>query len=142
MIKLKSYSDFFKDVEAEGEFKCFDYSDEVKKEIIDDYRKVFAYERMELLSYFIDEVVETARLLEVRIFPKNELMYIRAEVRFRGSKGRLGKPYHLLTLWDCFHDLKSYTFIRGEAKKMRYPTEILRRTDEILFLTEWRAFHE
>ena len=43
MLKLKSYEDFFKDVEAEGEFKCFDYSDEVKKEIIDDYRKVFAY---------------------------------------------------------------------------------------------------
>ena len=31
MLKLKSYEDFFKDVEAEGEFKCFDYSDEVKK---------------------------------------------------------------------------------------------------------------
>lgn len=124
MSKFKKYQEFFKDVEAEGEFVCYDYPEDVKRSIVGDFEPVLEGETNEPLKCALEDILATAQLREVRVFPKNEFMYVRAEVKFIDADGEWGEPYQILALWDCFNVLKSYTFVRGEERTEVYPTEL------------------
>ena len=124
MSKFKTYKEFFKDVEAEGEFVCYDYDDDVKRSIIGDFEPVLQGESDDPLKCALEDILATAQLREVRVFPKNEFMYVRAEVKFVNGNGEWSEPYQLLALWNCFNDLKAYTFVRGEERCEVFPAEL------------------
>jgi len=124
MSKFKTYKEFFKDVEAEGEFVCYDYADDVKRSIIGDFEPVLQGEKDDPLKCAIEDILSTAQLREVRVFPKNEFMYVRAEVKFVDVDGCWSEPYQILAFWDCFNVLKSYTFVCGEERCEVFPTAL------------------
>lgn len=129
-MKYVEYDEFVQIVNEQGKYVCFDYSEDVKQSIIEDFRPVFDRESEdnEMLKFFVDEIIETAKPLEIRVYPKNEFMLVRVEVRFRDVKGEFGQPYQLLAFWDCFYRLKAYTFVRGESQKSEFPEELADRT--------------
>lgn len=120
--KYMSYEDFSKFLVAQGEFECFDYPDETKKAIIGDFVPVLTRSG-DPLSAQLEDILATAQLREVRIFPKEEWMYVRVCVRFLDSNAEWGEPFQLAALWDCFNMLKGYTFISMTSKEGCNPPE-------------------
>lgn len=121
--KFKSYKAFFAAVQEQGEFECFDYDEDVKKEIVGDFIPVLTGSG-DPLERALEDILATAKLREVRVFPENEYMYVRCEVRFLDEQAAWGEPCQLLALWDCFNRLHGYTFVRGTAHESFYPAEL------------------
>lgn len=116
-MKFVKYDQFVQIVNEQGKYVCYDYTEDDKKSIINDFRPVLEGEpKDEPLKVFVDDIIETAKLLEVRVFPKQEYMLVRVEVMLRTDEGNYVGPSQLLALWDCFYQLKAYTFIHGESQ--------------------------
>ncbi len=117
--KLMSYDDFFAMLDAEGAFDSFDYDEETKKGILGDFLPVLKGSGDPLETH-----IATAKLKEVRTYPKNEIMYVRVEVRFLTETAEWSRPYQMLAAWDCFNILKGYVFPVGKGTRTRLPIEL------------------
>ena len=122
-VKLMSYDDFFAMLDAEGEFDSFDYDEETKKGILGDFLPVLKGSGDPLETH-LEDILATAKLKEVRTYPKNEIMYVRVEVRFLTETAEWSRPYQMLAAWDCFNILKGYVFPVGKGTRTHLPIEL------------------
>ena len=121
--KLMSYDEFFAMLDAEGEFDSFDYDEETKKDILGDFLPVLRGSGDPLETH-IEDILATAKLKDVRTYPKNEIMYVRVEVRFLTETAGWSRPYQMPAAWDCFNVLKGYVFPVGKGTRTRLPIEL------------------
>ena len=121
--KLMSYDDFFAMLDAEGAFDSCDYDEETKKGILGDFLPVLKGSGDPLETH-LEDILATAKLKEVRTYPKNEFMYVRVEVRFLTETAEWSRPYQMLAAWDCFNILKGYVFPVGKGTRTRLPIEL------------------
>ena len=113
--KLMSYDDFFAMLDEQGKFESFDYDDETKKGIVGDFLPVLRGSG-DPLEEHLEDILATAKLKEVRVYPKDEIMYVRVEVRFLTDMAAWSRPYQMLAAWDCFNNLKGYVFPVGKGR--------------------------
>ena len=122
-VKLMSYDDFFAMLSKEGEFKSYDYDDDTKKSIISDFLPVLEGSGDPLETH-VEDILATAILKDARVYPKNEIMYVRVEVRFLTETAEWSSPYQMLAAWNCFNNLMGYTFPVGKGHKSELPYEL------------------
>ena len=122
-IALMSCRDFFAMLDAEGEFKSFDYDDETKRSIIGDFFTVLNGSG-DPLETQVEDILATATLKEVRVYPKNEVMYVRVEVRFLTETAEWSDPYQMIAAWGCFNELMGYAFPVGKGWRSELPMEL------------------
>ena len=94
-VKLMSYRDFFEMLEELGEFKSYNYDDETKKLIIGDFNKVLKWSD-DPLEVHLEDILATAKLMEARVYPSDETMYVRVMVQFLTETAQWSKPYQML----------------------------------------------
>ena len=122
-VKLMSYDDFFAMLDRQGEFKSFDYDDETKRSIVADFLPVLEGSGDPLETH-LEDILATAVLKEARAYPKDEIMYVRVEVRFLTATAEWSRPYQMLAAWDCSHKLKGYVFPVGKGRRSEVPIEM------------------
>lgn len=122
-FKLKSYDDFFGMLEKLGEFKSYDYDDETKRSIIEDFLPVLE-NTGDPLETHIEDILATAKLKEVRVYPKDETMYVRVEVQFLTETAEWSQPYQMVAAWDSMSQLKGYAFPVGKGRRTELPVEL------------------
>ena len=122
-VKLMSYDEFFAMLEEQGEFKVYDYDDEIKAMILGDFLPVLKGSGDPLETH-IEDILATAKLMEVRIYPKEEWLYVRVEVKFLAETAKWSRPYQMLAAWDCFNELKGYVFPVGKGRRSELPIEL------------------
>ena len=121
--KLKSYDDFFGMLEKLGEFKSYDYDDETKRSIIEDFLPVLE-NTSDPLKTHIEDILATAKLKEVRVYPKDETTYVRVEVQFLTETAEWSRPYQMVAAWDAMFRLKGYAFPVGKGRRTELPVEL------------------
>ena len=129
-IALMSCGDFFAMLEDQGEFKSFDYDDATKASIIGDFYPVLSGSGDPLETH-VEDILATATLKEVRVYPKDEIMYVRVEVRFLTETAEWSDPYQMLAAWDCFHELMGYVFPIGKGRRSEIPIEMENPENEL-----------
>ncbi len=122
-VKLMSYDDFFAILDEQGEFKSYDYDDDTKKSIIADFLPVLEGSGDPLETH-VEDILATAILKDTRVYPKNEVMYVRVEVRFLTETAEWSRPYQMLAAWDCSNNLMGYTFPVGKGHNSELPYEL------------------
>ena len=121
--KLMSYDDFFGMLGELGEFRSYDYDDESKRAIIGDFLPVLENSD-DPLEEHVEDILATAKLKEVRIYPKGETMYVRVEVRFLTETAEWSRPYQMVAAWDGLFRLKGYAFPVGKGRRTELPVEL------------------
>ena len=121
--KLKSYDDFFGMLEELGEFRSYDYSDEIKRSIVEDFLPVLE-NTSDPLKTHIEDILATAKLKEVRVYPKDETTYVRVEVQFLTETAEWSRPYQMVAAWDSMSQLKGYAFPVGKGRRTELPVEL------------------
>ena len=121
--KLMSYDDFFGMLEELGEFVSYDYDDETKRSILDDFLPVLKNSGDPLETH-VEDILATAKLKEARVYPKGEEMYVRVEVQFLTENAEWSRPYQMVAAWDCFNNLKGYAFPVGKGRRTELPVEL------------------
>ena len=122
-VALMSYDDFFAMLDEQGEFQSFDYDDATKESIVSDFLPVLQGSGDPLETH-LEDILATAELKEVRVYPKDELMYVRVMVRFLTETAEWSAPYQMLAAWDCFKTLKGYVFPVGKGHRSELPIEL------------------
>lgn len=122
-MALMSYDDFFAMLDEQGEFNSFNYDDATKEAIISDFLPVLQGSG-DMLETHLEDILATAELKEVRVYPKDELMYVRVMVRFLTETAEWSDPYQMLAVWDCFNNLKGYAFPVGKGHRNEFPIEL------------------
>ena len=122
-VALMSYDDFFAMLDEHGEFQSFDYDDATKESIVSDFLPVLQGSGDPLETH-LEDILATAELKEVRVYPKDELMYVRVMVRFLTETAEWSTPYQMLAAWDCFKNLKGYVFPVGKGHRSELPIEL------------------
>ena len=120
---LMSYDDFFAMLERQGEFKSFEYDEATKAAIIADIADVLEGSGDPLETH-LEDILATAELKEVRVYPKDEIMYVRVIVRFLTETAEWSVPYQMLAAWDAFKKLKGYVFPVGKGRRCEVPVEM------------------
>ena len=100
-----------------------DYDDETKAMILGDFLPVLKGSGDPLETH-IEDILATAKLMEVRIYPKEEWLYVRVEVKFLAETAKWSRPYQMLAAWDCFNELKGYVFPVGKGRRSELPIEL------------------
>ena len=113
--KLMAYRDFFDMLEELGELKSYNYGDETKKSIIGDFNKVLKWSDDPLETH-LEDILATAKLVDARIYPSDETMYVRVMVQFLTETAQWSKPYQMLAAWDSHFNLKGYVFPIGKGQ--------------------------
>ncbi|MBQ2632943.1 MAG: hypothetical protein IJG13_24985 [Kiritimatiellae bacterium] len=121
--KYMTYEQFFKFLRDQGKYDCHHYGDDTKRGIIEDFEPVLTRAH-DPLAAFLEDILATAELHEVRTFPKEEWMYVRVAVRFLNKDAEWGKPFQIAALWDCFKKLQGYTFVAEPIETEYHPEEI------------------
>lgn len=122
-VALMSYNDFFAMLEEQGEFQSPAYDDATKASVVADFLPVLKGSGDPLETH-VEDILATATLKEVRIYPKDEITYVRVEVRFLTETAEWSTPYQMLAAWDCFYDLKGYVFPVGKGSRSELPIEL------------------
>ena len=122
-VALMSYDDFFAMLDEQGEFQSFDYDDATKESIVSDFLPVLQGSGDPLETH-LEDILATAELKEVRVYPKDELMYVRVMVRFLTETAEWSDSYQMLAAWDCFKNLKGYAFPVGKGHRSELPIEL------------------
>ena len=123
-VKLMSYDDFFAMLDEQGEFKPCDCGDAAKKDaIIGEFLPVLENSSDPLKTH-IEDILATATLKEARVYPKDEITYVRVEVRFLTETAEWSKPYQMLAAWDSCHTLMGYAFPVGKGRRTALPIEL------------------
>ena len=122
-VALMSCSDFFSMLDELGEFNSFDYPDDTKESIISDFLPVLEGSGDPLETH-IEDILATAKLKEVRVYPKDETMYVRVEVRFLTETAQWSDPYQMVAAWGCFKELMGYAFPVGKGWRDGLPIEL------------------
>ena len=120
---LMSCRDFFAMLDEQGEFQSPAYDDATKEAVIADFLPVLKGSGDPLETH-IEDILATAELKEVRVYPKDELMYVRVVVRFLTETAEWSTPYQMLAAWDCFKNLKGYVFPVGKGHRSELPIEL------------------
>lgn len=128
----KSYDEFFALVRAQGDHVCSDYEDEIKYEIMTvDLVQALSHANDPLFMW-IEDILATGKLREVRIFPKREWMYVRVETMLLDENAGWRGPYQFVALWNCWNELKGWTFIVEGEKKSFVPDELWVKENSIM----------
>ena len=122
-VALMAYDDFFAMLDEQGEFQSPAYDDETKESVVADFLPVLKGSG-DPLEMHVEDILATAKLKEARVYPKDEIMYVRVEVRFLTEAAEWSRPYQMLAAWDCFHDLKGYVFPVGKGSRSELPIEL------------------
>ncbi len=122
-VALMSYDNFFAMLDEQGEFQSFDYDDATKESIVSDFLPVLQGSGDPLETH-LEDILATAELKEVRVYPKDELMYVRVMVRFLTETAEWSDSYQMLAAWDCFKILKGYVFPVGKGHRSELPVEL------------------
>ncbi len=120
---LMPYDDFFSMLDGLGEFRSFAYDESTKKSIIADFLPVLKGSGDPLETH-IEDILATAKFKEARVYPKDETMYVRVEVRFLTDTAEWSAPYQMVAAWDCFNNLKGYAFPVGKGHRSELPVEL------------------
>ena len=120
---LMSYGDFFEMLEKLGAFKSYAYDDGTKKSIIGDFNKVLKWSGDPLETH-LEDILATAKLMETRVYPSDETMYVRVTVQFLTETAQWSKPYQMLAAWDSHYKLKGYVFPVGKGQNSELPYEL------------------
>jgi hypothetical protein len=115
-----SYDDFFAMLGKEGEFNSFDYDEGDKASILSDFAPVLEGSGDPLETH-LEDILATAELKEARTYPKNEVIYVRVNVRFLTDTAEWSKSYQMLAAWDCLRNLMGYTFPVGKGRRCELP---------------------
>ena len=121
--KLMSYDDFFGMLEELGDFVSYDYDDETKRSILDDFLPVLENSGDPLETH-VEDILATAKLKEARVYPKGEVMYVRVEVQFLTENAEWSRPYQMVAAWDGLLRLKGYAFPVGKGRRTELPVEL------------------
>ena len=121
--KLMSYDDFFAMLDAQGKFKSYAYGDKTKRSILGDFLPVLEGSGDPLETH-VEDILATAKLKEARIYPKDEITYVRVEVQFLTETAEWSKPYQMLATWDCMNKLMGYVFPVGKGRRTELPVEL------------------
>ena len=121
--KLMSYGDFFEMLEELGEFKPYNYDDATKKSIIGDFNKVLKWSDDPLETH-LEDILATAKLMEARVYPSDETLYVRVIVQFLTKTTQWSKPYQMVAAWDSLCNLKGYVFPVGKGQNSELPYEL------------------
>ena len=121
--KYMTYDQFYKFLRDQGKYDCPHYADDTKRGIIGDFEPVLTRAH-DPLAAFLEDILATAELREVRTFPKEEWMYVRVAVRLINKDAEWGKPFQIVALWDCFKKLQGYTFVAEPIAMEYHPEEI------------------
>ena len=121
--KLMSYDDFFGMLDELGEFVSYDYDDETKRSILDDFLPVLENSGDPLETH-VEDILATAKLKEVRVYPKGETMYVRVEVQFLTEDAEWSRSYQMVAAWDSLYKLKGYAFPVGKGRRTELPVEL------------------
>ncbi len=121
--KLMSYGDFFEMLEGLGEFKSHDYDDETKSLIIGEFEDVLKGSGDPLETH-LEDILATAKLMDARVYPSDETMYVRVEVQFLTETAQWSRPYQMLAAWSPLYILKGYVFPVGKGRKSELPYEL------------------
>ena len=94
--KLKSgrylpYEDFFALVRRLDEYECKSRSDEDKREIITMMDHVFTYPN-DPLAAWLEDILATAQWREARVFPYEDSIYVRVEVKLLDANAEWRGP--------------------------------------------------
>ena len=127
---LMSCRDFFAMLDAEGAFNSFDYDDETKRTIIGDFLPVLNGSGDPLETH-VEDILATATLKEVRVYSKNEVMYVRVVVRFLTETAEWSDPYQMVAAWGCFNELMGYAFPVGKGWRSELPIELENPENEL-----------
>ena len=122
-IRLMPYDDFFAMLDEHGEFRSFDYPDATKEAIVADFLPVLLGSGDPLATH-IEDILATAKVKDIRVYPQDEIMYVRVEVRFLTETAEWSTPYQMLAAWDSFNDLKGYVFPVGKGHRSELPIEL------------------
>lgn len=122
-VKLMSCSDFFAMLDRKGEFESFEYSAETKRSILDEFGPVLEGSG-DPLEDNMEDILATAELKEVRVYPSDETMYVRVMTRFLDDTAQWSEPYQMVAAWDCFHNLQGYAFPIGKGTRSNTPLEL------------------
>ena len=121
--KYMTYDKFFKPLRDQGKYDCHKYGDDTKRGIVEDFEPVLTRAH-DPLATFLEDILATAELREVRTFPKNEWMYVRVTVRLLNNDAEWGKTFQIVALWDCFKKLQGYTFVATPTATVHHPEEV------------------
>lgn len=119
---------FFAHVKEQGEYTCYQYDEDTKKSILRSFIPVLKHSR-DPLRAFLEDILASGKLREVRVFPKEEWMYVRVETQFIGDDGEWSRPYQLVALWDCFNRLQGYSFVSEKPGENVWPAELCQSRD-------------
>lgn len=122
-VALMSYDDFFAMLDEQGEFQSPAYDDATKASIVADFLPVLTGSGDPLETH-VEDILATAKLKDVRVYPKDEITYVRVEVRFLDVTAEWSTPYQMLAAWDCFNTLKGYVFPVGKGRRSELPVEL------------------
>ena len=122
-VALMSYDDFFAMLGEQGGFQSPAYDDAAKESVIADFLPVLKGSGDPLETH-VEDILATATLKEVRVYPKDEITYVRINVRFLTETAEWSTPYQMLAAWDCFHNLKGYVFPVGKGSRSEVPIEL------------------
>lgn len=119
-IKLMSVDEFFAMLGREGNFMSYAYSEDDKKCIIRDFEPVLV-QSLDPLRTHLEDILASAELKEVRVYPKNEVMYLRVNVRFLTDIAEWSGPYQMIVAWDYRKLLLGYAFPVGKGRDSSLP---------------------
>ena len=122
-LKLMSYDDFFTMLDEQGEFKSCAYDCITRAAIIFSFLPVLEGSG-DPLGTHVEDILATAKLKDVREYPKNKIMYVRVEVQFLTETAEWSRPYQMLAAWDSMHNLMGYTFPVGKGRRTELPVEL------------------
>ena len=89
---------------SEPDKVAFDYGDYEAMDFWDS-RRARSQEFWDKVEEHLEDILATAKLKEVRVYPKDEIMYVRVEVKFLTDMAAWSRPYQMLAAWDCFNNL-------------------------------------
>ncbi len=115
----------------DDEYDCKSYSDDVKREIINEMGAVFTCAN-DPLAAWIEDILATAQWREARVFPYADSTYIRVEVKLLDANAEWRGPYQLLVTWRWFRELGAWTFASGESKESFLPDELFIEENEAM----------
>ena len=129
--RYMSCEDLFALMPLLDEYECKSYSDEDKREIINIMEDVFTFAN-DPLAAWLEDILATAQWREARVFPYEDSIYVRVEVKLLDANAEWRGPYQLLVVWHFFRNLVAWTFVSGESKESFFPDELFIEENEAM----------
>ena len=117
------YEQFFKLIRDQGDYKTHEWNGNRKKAIVNDF--IAAVEgNHDPLEAQAEDIIATAKVNEVRTYPKGGWMYVLIGVKLLNKNANWGKSFQIAVLFDGDSKLQCYTFVESGMIFEYEPKEI------------------